>query len=582
MATNKRSPTPDNLAAEDPDTAATRKELRQTAISERPNLSAMAATDPDPKASAPKTASSEDKAPGEASTPDRESAEAPSDSVKEQVASPKKKRAHDEVDEQRDSTAGTNGDVSPLPANGSALSRTNRSEPEKKRPRDVSSESKADTAAPATLSDSKETPKTGDKEGESAIEKSTETASEKDEKVTSETAFKSSGISGFATQSSPFLQAGGTKPLSSFASASGSQSPFGLTSSASSTGSVFGQGASSSLANGSSSPFGQMGGSSKPFGSSALGGTFGSSVGGSKLSNFGKPGESFKSSKPARPFGAPVSEEEDNDDGDEEGTSDNDKEDNENKDGEDEKSVVGDDKKKTKLQRVAVDDGEAGEVTIFQARAKLYNLDKASSAWKERGAGNLKINVPIPCVDINEDTGGPIPGSFDASTLEDSEPKVVRLIMRQDSTHRVILNTVLIPAMKFQEKSTVKATCVLFTAIEDGGAVSIQMKMSPANAKSFLNEVGKVQRELQSAATKAAPSAPKAPQEPPRILRDYLTASISRDDDGGEPSNEIDSHNSSPRSPGSPGSAAKRKADKDEVKDSAMRTSKRNRASSSF
>jgi Ran-binding protein 3 len=130
---------------------------------------------------------------------------------------------------------------------------------------------------------------------------------------------------------------------------------------------------------------------------------------------------------------------------------------------------------------VIVDDGEAGESTILQVRAKIYHLDKTATpaAWKERGAGNLKINVPETSVDTDE-SGAAIPGSFDASALEDADNKTVRLIMRQDSTHRVILNAALIPAMQFQEKATNKALCVLFTAIEDEGAVSIQLKASLA------------------------------------------------------------------------------------------------------
>lgn len=137
------------------------------------------------------------------------------------------------------------------------------------------------------------------------------------------------------------------------------------------------------------------------------------------------------------------------------------------------------------LTRLAanVDDGEAGEVTVLQLRARIYFLDKSATpaAWKERGAGNLKINVPEACVDL-DDNNLPIPGSFDASTLEDADNKNVRLIMRQDSTHRLLLNTVIIPAMSFQEKPTNKTVCVLFTAIEDKGEpVSIQLKVSPSH-----------------------------------------------------------------------------------------------------
>lgn len=138
-----------------------------------------------------------------------------------------------------------------------------------------------------------------------------------------------------------------------------------------------------------------------------------------------------------------------------------------------------------------VDDGEAGEVTVLQLRARIYFLDKSATpaAWKERGAGNLKINVPEACVDL-DDNNIPIPGSFDASTLEDAENKNVRLIMRQDSTHRLLLNTVVIPAMSFQEKPTNKTVCILFTAIEDKGEpVSIQLKVSSSSIKSATPQV---------------------------------------------------------------------------------------------
>ncbi|KAI5866678.1 hypothetical protein GGS23DRAFT_282583 [Durotheca rogersii] len=516
MAPIRRTPTPEQTSIEDPDTAAARKELRQTVISDKPDLSVMSTAAIDP---APKAATSDDKASSTGSTPDRETLQARSDGWKEKIQSPKKKRAHDEVDEPKDVPATTNGGISPIGTeSGASLGRTDRSEPEKKRPRDVSSEIKAKlekfpvrppssppppfpsefttdrTQVSSEPVESTESAQASDKVDKPAGEEPTKATSPDDpaneKKTTSASAFNNSILAGFATQTSPFLQAG-AKLLSSFASPSGSKSPFG-TAGTTPTLSAFG---SASLSN-APSPFGQVG-ASKPFGSSAFGGTFGGGAGAPTLTSFGNPGEILKSSKPAKPFGAPASEDEDDTGGDDNNYEEVDgDEDNETRD---EKSAVVDDKKKPKLHRVVVDDGEAGEATILQVHAKIYHLDKASSSWKERGAGNLKINVPQACVDVDEESGAPIPGSFDASALEDAESKVVRLVMRQDSTHRVILNTAVIPAMRFQEKSTVKATCVLFTAIEDDGAVSIQIKMNAANAKSFLNEVGKIQRELQSA-----------------------------------------------------------------------------------
>jgi len=105
----------------------------------------------------------------------------------------------------------------------------------------------------------------------------------------------------------------------------------------------------------------------------------------------------------------------------------------------------------------------------------------------------LKVNVPERCVDFDEE-GNAIAASFDASTLNDDDnggdddeesggapkSKVVRLIMRQDSTHRVILNTAVHASTLFQERKTLKSTSILLTAIEGTPAkpVNIQMKVS--------------------------------------------------------------------------------------------------------
>jgi hypothetical protein len=161
---------------------------------------------------------------------------------------------------------------------------------------------------------------------------------------------------------------------------------------------------------------------------------------------------------------------------------------------------------------VFVDDGETGEVTVLAVRAKMYQLENKETGWKERGAGMLKINVPDSCISW-DDSGQPIPGSFDASGLEDEDEeeeeddegdegatestaaagsgsgsggggarghkkKSVRLLMRQDHTLRVILNTALTGATEFQERSGLKASSVLFTALFEGQeARPVQMKV---------------------------------------------------------------------------------------------------------
>lgn len=111
-------------------------------------------------------------------------------------------------------------------------------------------------------------------------------------------------------------------------------------------------------------------------------------------------------------------------------------------------------------------------------RAKMFVMEK-DVGWKERGTGMLKVNVPKSAVELDEN-GAPVPSSFDASALtkeQDSKAKHVRLIMRQDHTLRVILNTVVLPAMKFQVTNRLKASTVLFTAFEDGQARQVQMKV---------------------------------------------------------------------------------------------------------
>ncbi len=127
---------------------------------------------------------------------------------------------------------------------------------------------------------------------------------------------------------------------------------------------------------------------------------------------------------------------------------------------------------------VVVDDGEGQEVTLFSVRAKMYLMEKGVG-WKERGGGMLKVNAPKSTVEFDSH-GVPDAASFDASALadeDDDRQKHVRLIMRQDHTLRVILNTVILPAMKFQVTNRLKTSTVLFTAFEGGEARQVQMKV---------------------------------------------------------------------------------------------------------
>ena len=130
---------------------------------------------------------------------------------------------------------------------------------------------------------------------------------------------------------------------------------------------------------------------------------------------------------------------------------------------------------------VEVDHGETGEATVVSVRAKMFYHDK-DAGWKERGAGMLKVNVPESCIEFDEN--GPVPGTFDASAMEAAADESAstphrspRLLMRQDQTHRVILNTVLVSGMTFQEKTSLKSVGILFTAFEGSSATPVNVTM---------------------------------------------------------------------------------------------------------
>lgn len=117
----------------------------------------------------------------------------------------------------------------------------------------------------------------------------------------------------------------------------------------------------------------------------------------------------------------------------------------------------------------------------------MFMMEKGVG-WKERGAGILKVNVPQSSVEFDHQNN-PMPESFDASVLDDEESKdgskgrkSVRLIMRQDHTLRVILNTVILPSTDFILTTKLKSSFVLFMAFEGTEVKQIQMKVSPDNS----------------------------------------------------------------------------------------------------
>jgi hypothetical protein len=180
-----------------------------------------------------------------------------------------------------------------------------------------------------------------------------------DQPQTSASAFAGSGFAKLATSTaSPFGALG-----------SGGPSLFGASSGSSGSFSVLGGGAKPTTApaapkltfgggSSSASPFAQALNGAKPsvFGGSAFGSGFGgSALAGQRLSTFGKPGEALKSDKPAKPFGAPESDaedesEKDDDEESKDAEAGSDKEESKETD-KDESKALAEEKKRTRLQK---------------------------------------------------------------------------------------------------------------------------------------------------------------------------------------------------------------------------------------
>ncbi|TVY49471.1 Nucleoporin [Lachnellula occidentalis] len=506
---------------DDPATMAASEELKHTTISDKVLPTSL-------KDQPRHAGAGEDKTMKETvkeGTPEADLTDAQDEEMRERITSPKKKRGRDQDEETRD-LDDNNLDEPGSSADGSVIngSRTTRSGPEKKRPRDTSedytnaTEKAADVKASFLVmatADTTDNPKPTSSETQPT--KNSESSQKPifgsgfgDKSQPSTSAFASSGFASLASSStSPFGIIGATKPSVFGAAPQPAVSGFGALAAAKSTNApstapLVDSTASSTakplislgFGGGSDSGFGGLGGSSGSVFGSRLGNGFAGGSG-AKLSSFAAPGtESITTAKPAKAFGAPESDNEGSDQDDSEGNGASDDEEGGN--------VGAEDKKKTsKVSKVHIEDGESGEATLLQMRAKLFAIDSKEVGWKERGVGTLKINVPKPCVDFDEN-GVVIPGSFDASGLEDEDedsaaPRVARLIMRQENTHRVVLNTVIVRAMEFNDKPSNSSAQIIFTAFEgdkEPKPINMLLKMSEANARSFRSEIESIQHEL--------------------------------------------------------------------------------------
>ena len=89
-----------------------------------------------------------------------------------------------------------------------------------------------------------------------------------------------------------------------------------------------------------------------------------------------------------------------------------------------------------------IESGEEDEFTIFNCKCKLYSYAKESKEWKERGVGQLKVNMRNPSDTILSD---PLHSDYSSSayhyrTGQSQTSRQVRLLIRHAIVKKVILN----------------------------------------------------------------------------------------------------------------------------------------------
>nr|BBG12268.1 Ran binding protein RanBP1-1b [Nicotiana benthamiana] len=130
-----------------------------------------------------------------------------------------------------------------------------------------------------------------------------------------------------------------------------------------------------------------------------------------------------------------------------------------------------------KLQEVAVSTGEENEDVLLDLKSKLYRFDKEGNAWKERGAGTVKL-------------------------LKHKETGKVRLVMRQSKTLKICANHLVLPTMTIQEHAGNEKSCVWYAADFADGELKEETFCirfaSIENCKSFKEKVEEIAESQQT------------------------------------------------------------------------------------
>jgi Ran-binding protein 3 len=282
---------------------------------------------------------------------------------------------------------------------------------------------------------------------------------------TSDDKFKASGFGSLASSSA--------SPFGGFAAAAKSGSPFGSAPKLSSFASPAATPSTTTTSSGTG--FGSLGGAKTGFGggsvfggatNSPFGGTFASKQpGANSFATPGAPGITGLSSKPERAFGAPGDKPEEEDASDQ----DDDDADKAEKDTEEDR--------RPSQSAAPKETGEENETSAWIGRAKLYTMDGEGKerGWKERGVGNIKLNVTL------------------------DEPRKARFVLRADGTHRLILNAAVTKQMVFgadSQGAKPKDGRLLFNSPTADGELEMHLlKLKSERAVELWEQVAKVQEE---------------------------------------------------------------------------------------
>ena len=129
-------------------------------------------------------------------------------------------------------------------------------------------------------------------------------------------------------------------------------------------------------------------------------------------------------------------------------------------------------------EKIEVETGEEREEVMYEGRTKLYRFDKETSAWKERGVGNLKI-------------------------LYNSAVHRFRIIMRRENVHKVCANHFITSEMEIRAKQG-SGNSLMWTSFADFAdevakveQLAVRFK-TPEDASAFREAFGKAQEGLRN------------------------------------------------------------------------------------